>query len=71
VKYSRRADGREAIADDMPPTTRAIVFLLEHANGRRDAGLALPCACAECQRHRAGLRCTTSPDGRTLIVESA
>jgi hypothetical protein len=48
VKYIRRADGRPAIADDMPPSTRAVVFLIEHANQRRDDGLSLPCPCVEC-----------------------
>jgi hypothetical protein len=71
VKYIERADGTEAIADDMPPTTRAVVLLLEHANQRRDDGLPLPCPCAECFRHRGAVRCTSSADGLTLIVEPA
>jgi len=71
MKYIERDDGTEAIADDMPPTTRAVVLLLEHANQRRDDGLPLPCPCVECERHRGAVRCTSSPDGRTLIIESA
>jgi len=71
VKYIQRADGADAIADDMPPSTRAIALLLEHANQRRDDGLPLPCPCRECERHRGAVRCSASADGRTLIVESA
>jgi hypothetical protein len=71
VKYVRRADGREVIADDMPPAARAVAFLVEHANRRRDDGLALPCPCGECTHHRDAVRCMSSHDGRTLIVESA
>lgn len=71
MKYTARADGSPAIADDMPPTVRAVVMLLEHANQRRDDGLTLPCPCRECRRHRAAVRCSASADGRTLIVESA
>jgi len=71
VKYIQRANGGEAIADDMPPATRAVVMLLEHANQRRDDGLPLPCPCVECARHRDAVRCTSSPDGRTLIIEAA
>jgi hypothetical protein len=71
VKYVARADGGEAVLDDMPPSARALALLLEHANQRRDDGLALPCPCAECQRHRGTVRCTTSADGQTLIVEPA
>jgi hypothetical protein len=70
VRYMVRRDGGPAVADDMNPTTRAVALLLEHANARRDAGLALPCRCGECDRHRAAVRCTSSPDGRTLIVEA-
>ncbi len=71
MKYVQRADGAEALPDDMPPTTRAIAFLIEHANRRRDLGLPLPCSCQECGRHRGSIRCTSSPDGRTLIIEDA
>lgn len=71
MKYVRRTDGGEAIADDMPPTARAVLLLVEHANQRRDDGLPLPCPCGECVRHRDAVRCTSSPDGRTLIVELA
>jgi hypothetical protein len=70
MRYVRRADGHEAIPDDMPPSTRAVAFLIEHANQRRDDGLPLPCPCHECGVHRGAVRCTTSADGRTLIVES-
>ncbi len=70
VKYTARANGHEAVPDDMPPTVRMLVFLIEHANRRRDDGLPLPCPCRECDRHRGAVRCTSSPDGRTLIVES-
>jgi hypothetical protein len=69
MKYVTRRDGGPAIADDMNPGTRAILLLVEHANARRDAGLALPCLCAECDRHRASIRCTKAADG-TLIVEA-
>lgn len=69
MKYITRTDGREAIADDMPPVVRAVAFLLEHANRRRDDGLPLPCLCVECNRHRGAVRCSSSLDGRTLIVE--
>lgn len=71
MKYVRCADGTEAIADDMPPATRAVLLLIEHANQRRDDGLPLPCPCRECVRHRGVVRCTSSADGRTLIVEPA
>jgi hypothetical protein len=71
VKYIQRANGADAIADDMPPATRAIALLLEHANQRRDDGLPLRCPCDECVRHRGAVRCTASADGLTLIVESA
>jgi hypothetical protein len=70
VKYVRLADGGEAIADDMPPTTRTVVFLLEHANRRRDHGLSLPCPCFECVGHRGAIRCSKLPDG-TLVIEPA
>jgi hypothetical protein len=69
VKYVERVDGREAIADDMPPTARAVALLLEHANQRRDDGLPVPCPCGECERHRSAVRCRSSADGLTLIVE--
>jgi hypothetical protein len=69
MHYIRRADGREAIPDDMPPSTRAVAFLLEHANQRRDDGLPLPCPCSECVSHRGGIRCSKLPDG-TLVIES-
>ena len=62
-------DGSEAIADDMPPTLRAVAFLIEHATQRRDAGVSLPCPCAECQHHRAAVRCSPGADG-SLVVES-
>ena len=71
MRAIRRADGGEAIADDMPPVTRAVALLIEHANDRRDAGLPLPCPCVECDLHRRAVRCRASADGRTLIVESA
>lgn len=69
MKYIQRDDGGEAVADDMPPVVRAVALLLEHASARRDAGLGLPCLCSECERHRRAVRCTSSADGRTLIVE--
>jgi hypothetical protein len=71
MRFSRRSDGREAVADDMPPVTRSVLLLLEHANQRRDDGLPLPCPCEECQRHRGAVRCSGSADGRTLIVEAS
>jgi hypothetical protein len=71
VRYVQRANGNEAIADDMPPAVRAVALLLEHANQRRDDGLPLPCHCGECERHRSAVRCMSSADGKTLIVESA
>jgi hypothetical protein len=52
VKYVTRGDGAEAVLDDMSPRLRAFALLLEHANQRRDDGLALPCPCAECDRQR-------------------
>jgi hypothetical protein len=70
MKYVTRDDGREAIPDDAPPVARAVLLLLEHANQRRDAGLALPCTCRECGHHRAAVRCVILDDG-TLAVESA
>ena len=70
MRYVQRADGSEAIPDDMPPATRAVAFLLEHANSRRDDGLPLPCPCVECISHRGAVRCTKTADG-TLVVESA
>lgn len=71
MRHVRRADGGEAIPDDMSPATRAVALLLEHANQRRDDQLPLPCLCSECGRHREAVRCTRSADGRTLIVEPA
>jgi len=70
LKYVSRADGTEAVLDDMPTATRAVLLLVEHANQRRDDGLSLPCPCRECERHRRAVRCTSSADGKTLIVES-
>lgn len=70
MKHIIRADGREAILDDMPPVTRAVAVLLEHANQRRDDGLPLPCPCCECERHRGAVRCSRGP-GNVLIVEAA
>jgi hypothetical protein len=71
MRFIERADGGAAIADDMPPVVRAVALLLEHANQRRDDGLPLPCPCGECLRHRGAVRCSASPDGKTLIVEPA
>jgi hypothetical protein len=71
MKYVERADGTEAVLDDMPPATRAVLLLVEHANRRRDNGLPLPCTCGECERQRRAVRCTSSPNGRTLIIEAA
>jgi len=71
MRYVECTDGSEALADDMPPAARAFLLLVEHANQRRDDGLPLPCPCRECARHRGAVRCTSSADGRTLIVESA
>jgi hypothetical protein len=71
MKFVGSAAGGPAIADDMPPVIRAVALLIEHANQRRDDGLPLPCPCPECGRHRSAVRCTASPDGRTLIVEPA
>jgi hypothetical protein len=70
MKYVERADGTQAVLDDMPPATRAVLLLIEHANQRRDEGLPVPCPCRECERHRRAVRCTSSADGKTLIVES-
>jgi hypothetical protein len=70
MRFVQRADGGAAIADDMPPATRAVLFLLEHANGRRDGGLPLPCPCGECTKHRASVRAVVLPDG-SLAVEDA
>lgn len=70
MRYVQRADGREAIPDDMPPPTRAIAYLLEHANRRRDDGLTTPCPCSECVTHRGGIRCSKLADG-TLVIEPA
>lgn len=68
MRYVEGDDGRPAIPDDMPPSTRAVAYLIEHANQRRDGGLPLPCPCGECVRHRGAVRCTKSADG-TLIIE--
>jgi len=46
MKYVECADGSQALADDMPPSTRAFLLLVEHANQRRDDGLPLPCRAA-------------------------
>jgi hypothetical protein len=76
MKYVTRDDGTEAIADDMLPHGRAFALLIEHANQRRadgyvDAdGLPIPCPCAECDHHRASIRCFRGPNGE-LIVRSA
>lgn len=67
MKYIRRADGSEAIPDDMSPLMRAVALLLEHANRRRDDGLPLPCPCTECKRHRGSLRCSAGLDGGVII----
>jgi len=67
MKYVTRADGSDALLDDMPPAARAVLLLIEHANQRRDGGLPLPCPCSECEHHRRAVRCTSSADGRTLI----
>lgn len=71
MKFVKRTDGGEAIADDMSPATRAMLLLVEHANQRRDDGLPLPCPCSECGRHRGSVRCRASADGQTLIVDLA
>ena len=71
MRHVQCANGDEAIADDMPPATRAVAFLLEHANQRRDDGLPLPCPCCDCTRHRGAVRCSSSADGLTLIAEPA
>lgn len=55
MKYVQRADGAEAVADDMPPHVRAFAFLIEHANQRRDDRLPLPCPCRECESNREAL----------------
>jgi hypothetical protein len=70
MRYVQRGDGREAIPDDMPPSTRAVAFLLEHANRRRDDGLSLPCPCSECVIRRGAVRCSKAADG-TLVIEPA
>jgi hypothetical protein len=70
MRYVQRADGHEAIPDDMPPSTRAAAFLIEHANRRRDDRLPLPCPCSECVGHRGAVRCSKLPDG-ALVIEPA
>jgi hypothetical protein len=70
VRYVSRDNGADVVVDDMPPSTRAVALLLEHANRRRAEGLSLPCACDECRRHRGAVRCWILADG-TLAVESA
>ena len=70
MRYVCGADGRPAVPDDMPPSTRAVAFLIEHANRRRDDRLPLPCPCAECVSHRGAVRCSRLADG-TLAIESA
>lgn len=62
-------DGRPAIADDMPPGARAVLFLVQHANLRRAESLPLPCPCVECIGHRGTVQCSVAPDGRTLVIE--
>jgi hypothetical protein len=69
MEYITRDNGQEAIADDMPPTVRAVALLIEHANRQRDNRLPLPCLCNECQRHRRYVRCTVLEDG-TLAIEA-
>ena len=72
MKHTRRADGTAAVADDMPPAVRVIALLIEHANDRLDAGLALPCPCGECAGHRESIVCTYSAtDGSLVIGERA
>ena len=51
-----KANGAEAIADDMSPRLRAFALLLEHAHQREAAHLPVPCTCGECLGHRATLR---------------
>ena len=63
-------DGAPVIADDLPPSTRALAFLLEHATQRRAGGLPLPCPCLECVGHRGAVRCSKMADG-TLVIEPA
>jgi hypothetical protein len=70
MKYVTRADGAEARPDDMSPLARAVLMLIEHANQRRDQGLALPCGCRECDHHRRAVRFTVLDDG-TLAIEPA
>ena len=71
MKCVRCADGRPAVADDMPPAARAIALLLEHVHARRGAGLPLPCPCVECARHREAIVYSRSADGTALLIEAA
>jgi hypothetical protein len=68
LRYVRRSDGRAALPDDMAPAVRAISMLVEHANARQDAGLPLPCRCAECRRHRESMVCSYSEDGLSVVI---
>ncbi len=65
MKYVSRADGAEAIADDMPPLARAFSLILEHCHAREDAGLGFYCSCDECARNWETLQ------GRIKIVSKA
>jgi hypothetical protein len=73
VKYVHRPDGGEAILDDMSPHGRAFAMLIEHANAQRAggyldaAGAVIHCACAECQCHRAAIRCFRGPNGELIV----
>lgn len=70
MKYIRRDDGGEAVADDMRPHVRAFAFLVEHANQRRDDRLPLPCPCRACDVRRASVRIVAGP-GNSLVVGPA
>jgi hypothetical protein len=69
VKYITRDNGQEAVADDMPPTVRAVALLIEHANRRRNNRLPLRCCCGECEHYRGHIRCTVLENG-TLAIEA-
>jgi hypothetical protein len=67
LRHVFAADGEPAVLDDMPPNVRAFAVLLEHANRQRDAGLPLPCLCAECDAIRRCVRAEKTADGQLAI----
>jgi len=71
LRHVTTVDGKPATLDDMPPATRAVLFLYEHGTSRERAGLPGPCPCAECVYLRQGLRWLSSDDGLVFTYTPA